>query len=239
MCRLMGFASTTDTSMETMAGQHYEQFAILADRHKDGWGFASDARTLKEVLPARKSKSFDEVTKDHNNGALLHFRFASTGISIQESNSHPFTRDGISFIHNGTIKPASTLDTFVAADLLDSVTGSTDSEKYFLAILTALRSTSLKDAFLQTVRKIKATGNYSSLNAMLLSPDYYLVVSEHDNNRIPKDEPADYYKLSFKTNTDGVIVASSGWDQTGWSEIPNHTMLVVDRRTLALDFISI
>jgi hypothetical protein len=29
-----------------------------------------------------------------------------------------------------------------------------------------------------------------------------------------------------------VVVASSGWDQAGWINLPNHHVLVVDRATL-------
>ena len=239
MFRLMGFASKVDTSINEIAGAHFPQFALLADRHKDGWGFSSDSELVKEIAPARTSPRFDEVIAENEKAALLHFRFASTGINVQESNSHPFMRDGISFIHNGTIKPADTLNQFVDADLLAKTTGTTDSERYFFAVLTQLRSKPIAEAFLQTVRNIKETGNFSSLNAMVLTPQFYIVVSEHDNSRIPKEEPADYYRLSYKADSDGVIVASSGWDQTDWNEIPNHTMMVVDRTTLSRDFIAI
>ncbi len=239
MCRLMGFVAENETSISEIAGDSFPQFALLADRHKDGWGFSTDETLTKEILPARSSPQFDHAVNAKEKGALLHFRFASTGISVQESNSHPFFRDGISFIHNGTIKPATTVDPFVAPDLLASMGGTTDSERFFLAIITAARSASIQDAFLQTLRSIKSTGNFSSLNSMLLTPDFYFVVSEHDNNRIPKDEPADYYRLSYKSDQEGLIVASSGWEQAGWVEIPNHTMMVVNRKNLERDFINI
>ena len=239
MCRLMGFAASKETSLSDISGEHFLEFTKLADRHRDGWGISTDAHLLKEITPARESQNFMDAVAEREEAALLHFRFASTGINVQESNSHPFMRDGISFIHNGTIKPAVTIDPFVDADLLDSMSGTTDSERYFLAIISAARKNPLHEAFLQTVRNIKATGNFSSLNAMLLSSDQYIVVSEHDNTRIPKEEPLDYYRLSYKKDSEGVVVASSGWNQSGWVEIPNHTMMVVDRSTLELDFISI
>jgi predicted glutamine amidotransferase len=235
----MGFVATNETSISQIAGEAFSQFAALADRHKDGWGFSTDETLTKEILPARSSTQFDLAVTAKEKGALLHFRFASTGINVQESNSHPFFRDGISFIHNGTIKPADTVDPFIVADLLDSMTGTTDSERFFLAIMTEARNSSVQDAFLQTIRKIKSTGNFSSLNSMLLTPDLYLVAVEHDNTRIPKEEPADYYRLAYKLDSAGLVVASSGWDQAGWVEIPNHTLMVVNRKNLERDFISI
>ena len=235
----MGFVATNETSISQIAGEAFSQFAALADRHKDGWGFSTDETLTKEILPARSSTQFDLAVNAQEKGALLHFRFASTGINVQESNSHPFFRDGISFIHNGTIKPADTVDPFIAADLLGSMTGTTDSERFFLAIMTEARNSSVQDAFLQTIRKIKSTGNFSSLNSMLLTPDLYIVAAEHDNTRIPKEEPADYYRLAYKLDSAGLVVASSGWDQAGWVEIPNHTLMVVNRKNLERDFISI
>lgn len=239
MCRLMGFTAISPMAIKEIAGENFDAFAKLADRHRDGWGFSTDSTLLKEVVPALVSNNFETAVSKDVDAALLHFRFASTGINIQETNSHPFMRDGISFIHNGTIKPAATVDPFIETELLDTMTGTTDSEKYFLAILSLARRTNIKNAFLQTVRNIKATGNYSSLNAMVLTRDYYLVVAEHDNTRIPKDEPSDYYKLAYKKDSNGIIVASSGWDQSGWIEIPNHTLMAVNRATLELDFVSI
>jgi predicted glutamine amidotransferase len=235
----MGFVATQETSLSTIAGYSFPQFAELADRHKDGWGFSTDISLTKETSPARTSPRFEEAVDQKEKGALLHFRFASTGINVQETNSHPFSRDGVSFIHNGTIKPATTVDAFIAPDLLASMTGTTDSERYFFAILTEARKSSYQDALLLTVRNIRATGNFSSLNSMLLTPDFYFVVSQHDNTRIPKDEPADYYRLSYKVDKDGLVVASSGWDQAGWVEIPNQTMMVANRNNLELDFINI
>jgi predicted glutamine amidotransferase len=239
MCRLMGFASITETSLSNIAGDSFSQFAALADRHKDGWGFSNDSSLVKEMAPAGESQNFEKAIAKNQTAALLHFRFASTGINVQESNSHPFMLNGISFIHNGTIKPATTVDPLVAPDLLAAMTGTTDSERYFLAILTAARVGSIPDAIMETVRNIKATGNFSSLNAMLLTPDLYIIVSEHDNSRIPKDEPADYYRLSYKASTAGVLVASSGWEQKDWVPIPNHTMMIVERKNLAFKLITI
>ena len=39
----------------------------------------------------------------------------------------------------------------------------------------------------------------------------------------------DYYQLKYTKRNGGVVVASSGWNQDGWDEIPNGSVLVVDR----------
>ena len=239
MCRLMGFASKRNTSLASIAGSHFDQFTQLAELHKDGWGFSSDSEFVKEVLPARKSETFQSVISQEERAALLHFRWASPGLAIEQNNSHPFHRDGVSFIHNGSITPGSTIDFMIDTQLLSEMTGTTDSERYFLALLTALRSEPLTQAFLQTIRTIRGTGKAASLNAMVLTPELFVVAADYDLERIPAGQPNDYYSLAYKKEGDGVIVASSGWDQSGWIEIPNHTMMVVNRSTLELDFISI
>ena len=66
---------------------------------------------------------------------------------------------------------------------------------------------------------------------MITNKDYLVAACIYDQNKIPerfKDSP-DYYHLKY-TNQDGqVVVASSGWNQDGWEEIPNGSVLVVDR----------
>jgi predicted glutamine amidotransferase len=235
----MGFTSKIDTSLSEIAGSHFAEFAALADRHKDGWGIATDATLVKEISPASQSSTFSEAVIAEEKAALLHFRLATNGFPVDQNNSHPFTQNGISFIHNGAINPSDFLSELIAPELFSQLTGVTDSEKYFFSILTLLKSQGLVDSLMQIIRKIKESKNYSSLNCMLLSPDQYIIACEFQQERVPSDQPSDYYRIFYKVESDGVVVASSGWDQVGWTELPNHTVMVVDRRTLALDFISL
>jgi len=53
----------------------------------------------------------------------------------------------------------------------------------------------------------------------------------YNQDKIPskfKDSP-DYYHLKYTTHNGKVVVASSGWNQEGWQEIPNGSVLVVER----------
>jgi predicted glutamine amidotransferase len=101
----MGFTSKIDTSLSEIAGSHFAEFAALADRHKDGWGIATDSTLVKEISPANQSSTFSEAVIAEEKAALLHFRLATNGFPVDQNNSHPFTRNGISFIHNGAITP--------------------------------------------------------------------------------------------------------------------------------------
>jgi len=68
---------------------------------------------------------------------------------------------------------------------------------------------------------------------MLLTPTEFIIINEHNNERIPKGQPDDYYELLVRTDEKGVLVASSGWTQDGWKLIANHQVLVIDRSTYA------
>ena len=61
------------------------------------------------------------------------------------------------------------------------------------------------------------------------------MVNEHNNERIPQGESPDYYDLFYRTEGNEVLVASSGWTQDGWSELPNHRIMKVDRKTLEIE----
>jgi hypothetical protein len=65
------------------------------------------------------------------------------------------------------------------------------------------------------------------------------VVNEHHNERIPSTEPADYYDLFYRNDGKEVLVASSGWTQTDWKELPNHSIMKIDRTSLAITIIDL
>ena len=99
----------------------------LANEHGDGWGLATSADIYKEPVAATKSSHFSqEISRHSSTGALLHFRWATPGLAINQENTHPFTRDGISFIHNGALLPGDQLDPVIDPSLLRSVQGTTE-----------------------------------------------------------------------------------------------------------------
>ena len=240
MCRLMGFVADSPTTFQEIVGPHFHEFVTLSNHHKDGWGCSTTQLIHKDKEPAAFDPEFKRLSRfEKYSGALLHFRLASSGLNVERSNSHPFAREGISFIHNGSVKPVEALEPFVDEDYLNSREGKTDSELYFLALLTQYRKDDLPEALLQTIRNIVKTGKHSSLNCMVLSNDYFIVAAEYDNSKIPAGEPDDYYKLSYRFDDEGLLIASSGWDQEGWPELPNHSIAVFNRHTQELGFLQI
>jgi len=238
MCRLMGYVSSQPESFADAAGKNLPEFIELSSVHCDGWGIStlesgSDTPELSRAPEtARDSKTFlTALSNTNTDGALLHLRWATSGIPVGENNTHPFVHDGYTFIHNGAIYPKNALDEFIDQDMRSNIQGDTDSERYFYYLLTEIRKHGVIEGIRATVSKLREL-DFSSVNAMLLSEDQFITISEHDPKRKPDWAVEGYYDLFYKKSASDVVVASSGWDQDGWIEIPNHHLLLVDRATL-------
>ena len=245
MCRLMGYVSSHEVSIEEIAGASFQEFSDLSEKHRDGWGIATSStgkpsNLIVETLPAKDSSQYSHLTKEvRSDGALLHLRWATSGLAVVEGNTHPFEFENISFIHNGGITPLDSMDNFIDSDLFDLMRGNTDSEKYFYLLISQIRKLGLIDGISAGVKLIQDNCNYSSLNAMILTSDSYVIVNEHNPEKRPKGEAEDYYDLFYRKDENGILVASSGWNQKNWKRIENHQILLIDRKSLSLEALSI
>jgi len=245
MCRLMGYVATREISIAEIAGANFEEFSNLSEKHRDGWGIATAStgkpvNLIVETLPAKDSSQYSQrTTEAQSDGALLHLRWATSGLEVIEGNTHPFEYENISFIHNGGITPLDSMDKFIDKDLFTLMRGNTDSEKYFYVLVTQIRKLGLIEGIKSGVKLLKENCNYSSINAMVLTIDDYIIINEHDSAKRPKGESEDYYELSYRKDEKGILVASSGWDQNNWTRIGNHQIVVIDRRTLNLEILTI
>ena len=238
MCRLMGYVSSKPETFADAVGENLSEFIELSSVHCDGWGISaldsgsSTPELSRAPETARESRTFlTALSNTNTDGALLHLRWATSGIPVGENNTHPFVHDGFTFIHNGAIYPKNALDEFIDKDLKTNIQGDTDSERYFFFLLTEIRKHGVVEGVCSSVRKLREL-DFSSVNAMLLSEDLFITICEHDPKRKPDWAVEGYYDLFYKKSASDVVVASSGWDQDGWVEIPNHHMLHVDRATL-------
>ena len=245
MCRLMGYVSPREISIQEIAGASFQEFSDLSKKHRDGWGIATSStgqpsNLIVETLPARDSSQYSHLTKEVlSDGALLHLRWATSGLAVVEGNTHPFEYGDISFIHNGGITPLDSMDQFIDPDLFESMRGNTDSEKYFYLLITQIRKLGLIKGISAGVKLITENCNYSSINAMILTPDFYVVINEHKYENRPKGEAEDYYDLFYRKDENGILVASSGWNQKNWTTIENHQILLIERKLLSLEALSI
>jgi len=244
MCRLLGYSSNTPTTFSEAVGKNFQEFVSLANDHCDGWGIATTdnrrADLYKEPVAATKSSHFrEQLEKRKSNAAILHFRWATEGMPVNENNTHPFTYQDIAFIHNGSITPATALDPLIDKKYLQIAKGTTDSERYFLYLLTQIEKHGFIEGINAGLSYIKDNCTYSSMNMMIINDQTFMAACIYNQDKIPdrfKASP-DYYHLKYSTRHGQVVVASSGWDQEGWQELPNGSVLVVDRE-LQKDFLT-
>jgi len=241
MCRLMGFVSTNEQTLVEAAGKEFAEFAALSARHGDGWGIATcnveeHPNLLLEPTRAKESKAFDQASHNlKSSGALLHLRWATGNLAINEGNTHPFAYRDYSFMHNGALIPPESIDAFIDPKYVALRRGETDSESYFYLIVTEIVKFGVERGIRSAVNIIRKNAIYSSINCMFLTPTEFYVVCEHNDERIPKGELPGYYDLFYRVDGHEVLVASSGWTQTGWQELPNHKIMRVDRTSLEIE----
>jgi predicted glutamine amidotransferase len=233
MCRLLGFTSTERKSFYDVVGSDFDAFVELSAVHKDGWGIGYEGEIVKDINPAKESTLLSQTSQSlETNGALLHLRQASKGISVDINNNHPFTHGAITFMHNGTIRPGNTAEQFISDKYRSLIQGTTDSERYFYALISMVDEFGLVEGVRKTVNSIRAIADYSSLNIMVQTPDTLIAVCEFNPENKTEWSSEDHYELRFKKEGSDVIIASTGWGNSDWQHLDNHQMLVVDRSTL-------
>lgn len=246
MCRLMGYVSPAKTSFPALVGEEFSEFVALSSVHCDGWGLStidkSGAHTVLErkVEAAARSASFDStVASNTADGALLHLRWATKGLSINENNTHPFMYEDYSFIHNGSIFPPDAIASYIDPKFSKLIVGDGDSEQYFYLVLTEIEKHGLMPGIKSALSIIKTHGDTTSLNCMIMNREFFVTVSEHNSQKKPDWAPEDYYEIKYLPTPEGVLFASSGWNQPGWSTLDNHHAAIVNRSTFEIEVISL
>jgi predicted glutamine amidotransferase len=244
MCRLLGYLSIEPLSLRNAVGTDFNEFLNLAARHGDGWGLAQLDRGAARPRVRRMPESAldsselgtlaDSVESD---GATFHLRWATPGLTIRTQNTHPFVADKYIFMHNGAISPA--IDTLVPSGLRPRLQGDTDSEKYFFVALECIDRDGPLSGMIEAVRKISGACGYTSLNALLLTPDELIIVSQYRPECIAAGEPGEYYEIRYRVGEGRFVVASTGWPQEGWTSLPNHSVSRIERTTLAISIHSL
>ena len=233
MCRLLAFTSLERKSFYDVVGADFDKFVALSAEHKDGWGMAHDGNILKDLKPAVESPELNQSASTvMTDGALLHLRLASKGITINIDNNHPFTHGSTTFMHNGTIRPGNTAEQFIDEKYKGFIQGTTDSERYFYAVLSAIDEHGLVEGVRTTVNSIRAIADYTALNIMVQTPETLIAVCEFNDSNKSEWSSEDHYELRFTKRGNDIVVASTGWGNGDWNHLDNHQMLIVDRSTL-------
>jgi predicted glutamine amidotransferase len=248
MCRILGYSTVANASLAEIMGEPgLREFTQLSQFHGDGWGMAwydeQQAGMEKSPLRAADEPAYAELAHRRlGSQGLVHLRWATPGLPVQTCNTHPFRRGTVIMAHNGAIHPQDRLRELLPPNWERQLTGSTDSERYFLHVMWRLgeRDGDLIAALEDTADRIGQLFSANSLNAIFLTPDALYAVCHYWPERIPHaalaargvEGPTDsYFDLAYLEAADGVVVASSGWPQEGWTPLANHHVLVVDRAT--------
>jgi predicted glutamine amidotransferase len=258
MCRLLAWAGHQPVTVAQALGEpDFEAFTALSRQHADGWGMAWLPAPLHNAVPttttsttcAAEDPRYNAVT--HNVATelgFLHLRWATPGLPVVVANTHPFVHGHWAFAHNGAIHPQDRLDEILPAGWKSRMRGTTDSERYFLAIAARMEEgASVQDAVAAVVDGIFEKFEPTSLNAMLLGPDALHVIAAYDPSRVPTlsasssggSDPGQldtaFYDLHHRRRAGSVVVASSGFPQStdeGWEPVPNMSILRIERDTL-------
>ncbi len=244
MCRLLGWATRRPTTLLDLVGaEDLGTFTELSAKHADGWGVAratdTGVKVHKRADAARGSRAFARWARGYPSDlGMAHLRWATMGLSVGIENTHPFTDGRFAFAHNGSVLSPASLDGLVGPDVARLRRGTTDSERYFLALLTRLREGAApRDALRDTVDVIAGTSSFTSLNCLLLTPEELIAVSHYDPSTNLEDEDPEYYRLRYRVTDDAVVVSSSGWGR-GWQDLANGDLLTVRRGTLETTVVS-
>lgn len=266
MCRLLGYCSRDATSLADLIGDEgLAQLVGLSELHQDGWGMAWYERSelagdgaaggerLSREAVIRKSPlradepEFEKLARQPlGDLGLVHLRWATPGLAVNDLNTHPFRWGPYVFAHNGAVHPQRRLGEILPPRWEAQVAGTTESERYLLLIMSRLEANGgdTVAAIAGAAAQIERQFAPNSLNAIMLSSRYLYAISWHDRAKVPAaklrergyedrpDEIACYFDLAYLRGPDAVVVASSGWGQAGWTPLPDRHVLVVERTTL-------
>ena len=238
MCRLFCWVSSTPISAAEALEDDQLLLTEMSKIHNDGWGgaFLSSTASIdleKEIVAAYTSDLYQKVvTETHASSGMIHLRWATGNYAVCLENTHPFLNNGIAFEHNGGFENAQALAQLIDADVLNQREGETDSEWYFLLLQTLIRKHgTIELAYKELIPIMKKLCPYSSLNAMILTPDHLYVVSAYDPERHPIELELDYYHLSWEQIGDLTCAWSSGVRSRTGVTLDNYSILRVDNKT--------
>jgi glutamine amidotransferase len=247
MCRLFAYVAPDPESAAAELGeQGLAALERLARLHGDGWGWSGVASagdlpmTHKSWRSASADPGFRTTLSTRAHAGMVHLRWATPGIPVEQCNAHPFQVGDLAFEHNGSIRPKERLRALVADAMLDDVDGATDSELYFALIRAELaHGRDLADTVRVVVARLRTEFPEASFNAMLLDPEYLVVVHasartellDSDAEEIaamrgfPPEHLTSYFSLRWTRHDDGaILVGSTGVAEPDWMPLPPESV---------------
>jgi predicted glutamine amidotransferase len=234
---LIGFASPVPTPTEQIGEDEVAPFGDMSALHADGWGTAwlqpeaahpqrLQLEGYRSIERAPRDPWFAELAECTPTVALLvHLRWATEGLAVSFANTHPFSQDGITVAHNGSISPRPMLDSLLSPAARASLHGTTDSERYLALIRQELHTgLYLPAALARAMSTLRGSFPHASLNALTLSENTFItvhasatsaapvedmLVSGIEHEDLPLDHIHRYFLMRWRRGIDGAVVFSS------------------------------
>jgi predicted glutamine amidotransferase len=174
MCRIFAMASEPDLPPSIKSRLLREFFQSSAESYSGGWGvgYFTDEGPLVIKEPTKATDSFalpGAIRRTEPGFFMAHVRNPTSG-DRSVLNTHPFSRDGWLFSHNGTLGDPHSLRARLLERYSEDLQGSTDSEVMFHFLLQRIEQAGNSEAgVLGAVRDLardQAEGT-SSLNFAL------------------------------------------------------------------------
>jgi len=231
----------------------------------DGFGLAwynhnisEQPALFKSISPAWSNTNLLEISTIIESSCIMaHVRAASKGLSVVETNYHPFKWKNFAFMHNGQLGGFAKIKRHIAQSLSDeaynTIKGSTDSEYLFATFIDEyLQIPQMEEwdriatSMMQAIRRVLdlineyAGGALSYINIVLTNGHLALAV------RLTTDKPSEadslYINLGKKyicengvcrmlspgEHEKSVIISSEPLSKDpGWESIPVNSMILV------------
>ncbi len=237
----------------------------------DGFGLAwydlsisPEPALFKSISPAWSNTNLRELGRIiEANCIMAHVRAATQGLTVSETNCHPFKWQQFAFMHNGDIGGFAKIRRALLSGLSDEafahIKGTTDSEHFFALVIDELRTTTqlepwdrLPTAMMGAVKQVLKLCNehgveeHSYMNMVLT--DGQLAVALRLTTDDPSEADSLYLNLGKRyTCEDGVchmidpgehekavIISSEPLsNDPGWSPIPVNSMVLIREGKIA------
>ena len=255
MCRFLAYAAKSDVAAIELAPETFSEFIALSRKNADGWGMAwygegqvpSVSRSLESA--GTDPRFIEEASRPLGEIGIVHLRSATPPLAVNFNNSHPFIHGQYAMAHNGAISPPTgqtamdleAVEHIVPEDWRGQLRGNTDSERFFMAVVAKIAAgASAVCALRDTAAKIVDDFLPTCLNAFLIGPDALYAICWFQDEPYPAeyyklfepDELKDYFHLRYKRTDNSFVIASTGWPQSGCTELGRNRLIKVERHTL-------
>src|SRR5258708_33703748 len=134
------------------------------------WYEGAEPVIRKSPLPADEPEFEKLARQPLGDLGLVHLRWATPGLVVNDRNTHPFNYGSYAFAHNGAVHPQHRLSEILAPEWEARVGGTTESERYLLLIMSKLQENGGGGGAPFAVRAGRAGRPFCPANAPPLPP---------------------------------------------------------------------